>query len=68
MQNIFKLIFVFLALSGVVDSAKILIVFNAVSKSHHILGDALAIGLAEKGHEVKLYIYIIIINNKLLCY
>ncbi|XP_026462637.1 2-hydroxyacylsphingosine 1-beta-galactosyltransferase-like, partial [Ctenocephalides felis] len=50
--NIFKLIFVFLALSGVVNSAKILIVFNAVSKSHHILGDALAIGLAEKGHEV----------------
>lgn len=35
-----------------VQGAKILMVFNSVSKSHYILGHALGNGLAEKGHQV----------------
>lgn len=69
-----KLIFPLIFLSAQVYGAKILIVFNVVSRSHSNIGHALGIGLAKSGHEVQLYNVLLFLlnlqhwNYKHICY
>lgn len=35
-----------------VEGAKILMVYNAMSRSHYILAESLGLALAKKGHQV----------------
>lgn len=45
-----------LFLPALIHSAEILMIFNSISKSHHILGEALGIALADNGHKVDIFL------------
>lgn len=54
--NVFVLLGIAAAVAviQIVEGARILTVFPAVSKSHFAVGEALSVGLAEAGHHVTL--------------
>lgn len=61
-NNLTFLIGILYILPALTESAEILMVFNAVSKSHYILGEALGIALADNGHKVNFISFLIVVN------
>lgn len=51
--SLFSVFFILLAVLGNVQSSKILFLFPSPSPSHDVIGQSLAKGLVERGHEVR---------------